>query len=518
MKLYEVPLPLKSDAYTLGSRNFESPDARDYSEYYLTFRKFPFFNEPELFNNQVYNESRMIFSGISTAINELFTNQVTHEDIDESIRFLKDRQYLTNGLKDFDFPEYEWRRIVNEFNGYVPLKIEAMPEGSIVYPNEPIVRVSNTVPGFGQFAAYFEAIILNYCWSQSLRATMNRHWLERNIEMIMDIEKCSYKEALPKAQIMLHDFGYRSAMCSQESDSLGSTHLLAFNGTDTFGGAYNAWKNGAPSYIGGSVPALAHRIVQGYVNEGDAYEAIYNSQPNNAIVSMVADCYNYKRAVSKYLIPLALRSKSENNGKIVVARPDSGNPEEMVLWTLQEAEKHGLIETHSNGFKYATYLRVIQGDGMTYNAMRLINQSAIKAGFAPHGCYVYGVGGYLRNSIHRDDVSAKYALCSVGAYKRPVVKLSETEGKGTLPSVKVCRDPELLASGRTIQSNRSEYVDAMEIYYDFNMSTMKLIPFNSFMVVRERSLNQFPKMPKTGGVCSAEVMLEVKSILDQYEC
>jgi hypothetical protein len=33
-------------------------------------------------------------------------------------------------------------------------------------------------------------------------------------------------------------------------------------------------------------------------------------------------------------------------------------------------------------------------------------------GFAPHGWGLFGVGGGLRNGLKRDNISAKYALCS----------------------------------------------------------------------------------------------------------
>lgn len=69
------------------------------------------------------------------------------------------------------------------------------------------------------------------------------------------------------------------------------------------------------------------------------YEAIYNACKDNEIISMVADSYDYFNAVEYKQLPLPLRSKNEGNGKVVVARPDSGDAEKEwheVLFALKK--------------------------------------------------------------------------------------------------------------------------------------------------------------------------------------
>lgn len=520
MKLFETPRPLSADAYTLGSRYFESNDALTLSEYYLTFRKFPNAKEPFLYDE---DDRRIVFCGISTFINKLLTRSVTHKEIDQSVAFLRNRKYMSDGsLSDFDFPEKQWRRIVDEFHGFVPIRITSMPEGSVVYPNEPAVRVKNTVKGFGQFAAYFETRILNYCWSQTARLTAARHWLERNVEMVQSIEDNNYEEAVKLAQLMLTDFGDRSAMCGEESESLSLAHLLCFPGTDTFSGAFQAYMNGAPSYIGGSVWALAHRIVQGYVTSGACYGTMYDVAPNNSILSMVADCYDYKYDVVNYLIPLALRSKQLGNGKIIVARPDSGDAQELMLWTLAEATKAGLMETRKNGYKYGTTLKMIQGDSMNFTSMHQINTAMMAAGYAPHGCWLYGVGGNLRNSITRDDMSTKYALYSANG--RDVIKQSEVEGKQTLPHVAVVRDLDNIHLGTTIRGilekddsgNFYGPQDKHILQYEYTPELkFPLTCSDDFNAVQSRVLLDFHSMPKNGGRISPYVLEQRRNILAQ---
>ena len=215
--MYKVPLPLIADAYTIGSEDLESTDAINNSEYYLTFRKFPFEKEPMLFSE---GDNRIVFSGLQRQIRSLFGTPVTHADIDESIKFLKDRCVGPKGFSNFPFSEKKWREVVDIYGGYVPLVISGLPEGSVCYPNEPVIRVKNAVPGFGQFAAMFEASLVKV-WARTARLTAARHWLEKMTGQIMSVDKCSYAEAQHIARMSVHDFGDRAGMTDDESCSLG---------------------------------------------------------------------------------------------------------------------------------------------------------------------------------------------------------------------------------------------------------------------------------------------------------
>lgn len=504
---HKTPRPLIADAYTLGSHRFESQDAIDYSEYYMTFRR-QTKKEPWVIHP---NDQRIIFTGLSRIINKLLGEPITHEEIDEAKAFLKDRKATCVGLTNFDFPEDKWREIVDKHRGYIPIAISGVPEGSTVYPNEPVIRVWNTEPGFGQFAAYFESTLLK-TWATSLRTTIARHWLERLINIIQDVEKCSYEEARRIAQICCHDFGDRSGASMEESEELGYAHLYSFNGTDTFAAAYQAWKDGAKNYDGCSVWALAHRIVQGFIIEGDCYNNIYNNADNNSIISMVADCYDYYNAISSYLIPLAQRSINEGNGKIVVARPDSGDAVHQIVWTIEQAIANGLYEKRDNGYIYPTTLKIIEGDGMTFETMSKIYSLLKEMKYAPHAWVIFGVGGGLRNNITRDDLSAKYALCAVGNSYRPVVKRSETAGKTTLPRCKVIRENQSI----TLVSLQEPGTDIHETYYYSNRNHTTIYKTPSFGDIQQRILLGFPLDRIDGGGISNTLLQERNSILERY--
>jgi nicotinic acid phosphoribosyltransferase len=127
--------------------------------------------------------------------------------------------------------------------------------------------------------------------------------------------------------------------------------------------------------------------------------------------------------------------------------------------------------------------------------MRKINNALIEQGFPPYAWGLYGVGGGLRNSLKRDNLSAKYALCGVG--DRPVVKFSETLGKTTLPGpFKVLRSFEALHNNcKTVafEDECPSVPDAMVEHFD---GTRLGKPFgpgmdDDFLQVKERIKRQF---------------------------
>ena len=471
-QLFETPRLLKVDAYTLGGNMFQSVKAQEKSTYYIMLRR-----QLHTVNSTLYakGDDRMGFEGLDKLLEELFYDPITHEEIDTTVEFLKTFKATALGLANYDFPEELWRTVVDEFNGRPPIRIKAMPNGSIVYPNEPIMQItSSSLPEkrMGELAAWFESTLLKV-WASSERLTQNEHWFSKIRKMVRDVEgsEASEEDINFWASLMLTDFGDRAGITNQETERLGYVHLYTFPGTDSCSGAYQAWENANRTPVGFSVNALAHRNVQAYQFEEDCYKAIYDACGDDNFISMVSDCNDFKVANREYLIPLALRSIKENNGKIVVSRPDSGDAKEQVLWLCNLAVENGLYTERTNAkgitWKYATTFKFIEGDGMKWDTMWEIIEALLEAGFAPHGWGLFGNGGGLRNDLKRDNTSAKYALCAKGTDNEGVVKFSETLAKTTLPGpFKVLRDKESLDNKRTIVFEHEEGEDAMVLYFD----------------------------------------------------
>lgn len=254
-KVYKTPRLLLGDAYTIGSNKFESGEAKEKSVYYVTFRKNLFSINPHIYTKE---DNRIIFVGLQRILEKLFYEPITHAEIDETKRFLAHAKVTMDGFKEYEFPEEIWRRVVDEFNGRPPIKIRAVREGSVIYPNEPAIEIISDVEGLGVLGAWFESKILQ-TWATTERVTQDEHFLLRIKERILRVDPDMSEEMLNFwASIMITDFGDRAGMTIEESEELGMVHLYTFGGTDTFSGAYQAWKNSNEAVgIFSSVNALA---------------------------------------------------------------------------------------------------------------------------------------------------------------------------------------------------------------------------------------------------------------------
>lgn len=399
-------LVLAADAYTVSSNLFVSAKARERSIYNLTNRYSPAKVIPSL-----CKDSRMVFYGLHYFINKWLIDPITHEDVSEAKYFMKEAHSFGGPLA---FDEDLWRRVVDEYRGYLPIKIEAIEEGTTFFPNQPYVQVTSE-EGFGEIAAHIEALMLGYVSNASARLTLCRHWYERFCDYYR-AEGVAEEKLHDYAKWAIHDFGMRASSCGEESELYGLTHLLVFNGTDTFNAARLAKRMGAEADTGTSIHALAHRIVQGHNTENSAFWMIDKVTQNICkvnIASYVSDCYNFDKALD-----VLTQMARENPDNIYVCRPDSGDYVETVLQVCR---------------KNLPNLRFIQGDGMNPSKVDKVVEAMHKEGFKLHEKGIFGVGGWLRNTPTRDLFSSAYKLSAKGNDLEPVCKLSETMTKMSVP-------------------------------------------------------------------------------------
>ena len=498
-RVHKTPRLLMSDAYTIGSNEFEADAAKEKSVYYVLPRRELYKINPALYKK---GDNRMVFAGLQRIMEELFYEPVTHEEIDAAKEYLEHFQITTNGLAPYTFPEEIWRSIVNDYEGRIPIEVMAMPEGSVIYPGEPVIQITSQVEGWGILAAWFEQAIL-HTWAPTERVTQSEHWLAHLMDKVRRIDPTLDEHGVyMAASSLLTDFGARAAICEQETEILGMYGLITFPGTDSTSAGFQAWMNSDKTPgLSLSVKALAHRNVQAYEKEEDCYTAMYKAARKGDITSNVADCYNYFNAVESYLLPLAIKSRDEQLNIVVTSRPDSGDALQQVIWTIELAVKHGLFyekEIAGKKWKCGTWLRFIEGDGMSFEAMDEIIDALIDLGYIPWEWGLFGQGGGQRNNLKRDNTGWKYALCAVGKNNRGVVKLSETLGKTTNPGpFKVLRSAEALAARKTVVHISEPGENAMVLFYS---GIHREKPFGigqeeNFVTIKSRVRNEFHKMP-----------------------
>ncbi|TDR47726.1 nicotinamide phosphoribosyltransferase [Tahibacter aquaticus] len=370
---------------------------------------------------------RTLFFGLQAILKEYLTRPVSHADVDEARDF-----FAAHGEP---FNDAGWRRIVDVHGGRLPIRIRAVPEGSVVPTHQALVTIESTDDDCYWLPSYLETLLLRL-WYPVTVATQSWH-LKQTIRYYLD-QSCDD----PAAQIgfKLHDFGARG-VSSAESAGLGAaSHLVNFFGTDTVAGVLTAKAYYHEPMAGYSIPAAEHSTITswGREHEVDAYRNMLRQfgKPG-AIVAVVSDSYDIYHAIRE-LWGKALREEVIASGATVVVRPDSGEPVDVVhqcLVLLDQAFGHTL---NGKGYKVLRHVRVIQGDGINPNSIRAILERVTKAGYSAENL-TFGMGGALLQGINRD--TQKFALkCSaakidgrwIDVFKAPVTDPGKQSKRGRL--------------------------------------------------------------------------------------
>lgn len=158
-----------------------------------------------------------------------------------------------------------------------------------------------------------------------------------------------------------------------------------------------------------------------------------------AVFAMVADTYNIFEFCEMLGTDDEIRKKIESHGKtggLMVVRPDSGNPSEVVVNCLRILDRHFGHAVNDKGYRVLNNVRVIQGDGIDHSSIRSILFCMELAGYSADNV-AFGQGGALGQMVNRDTL--KLAMkCSaaringnwVHVYKDPVTDSGKTSKRG----------------------------------------------------------------------------------------
>lgn len=298
-----------------------------------------------------------------------------------------------------------WMYIVEKHKGYYPLRIKAVKEGTVVPSHNVLYTVENTDPEL-PFLGQFSETKLVPTWYPTTVATTS---LACRTVIWDYLEKTCMD---PGSEIMfkLHDFGARGVSSRQSAQRGGAAHLNNFMGTDTIEGALAAWiyygnykepaVENMPAF---SIPAGEHSTFTswGKTYEQDAYRNMNNefNKPDD-MFAVVSDSYDLENAIRMFCGPLKQDILSKG-GRLVV-RPDSGNPSDIVLNTVKLLDEGFGSEVNNKGYKVLhPQVRVIQGDGITFNSLPEILEKLVGAGYSAENV-AFGMGGGLLQQCDRD--------------------------------------------------------------------------------------------------------------------
>ncbi|XP_062605553.1 nicotinamide phosphoribosyltransferase-like, partial [Saccostrea cucullata] len=318
-------------------------------------------------------------------------------------------------------------------NGCLPVRIRAVPEGSVVPYKNVLFTVENTDPKCFWLTNYLETLLVQV-WYPMTVATNSRYQKETIASYLH--ETADNLDSLP---FKLHDFGFRGSTSVESAGIGGAAHLVNFKGTDTIAALCVARKYYACQIAGFSVPAAEHSTITTWGKEGEK-EAFHNMLKNfpSGIVSIVSDSYDIWNACEN-VWGQQLKDLVEKREGTLVIRPDSGEPSEVVVKVLNIlGNKFGTI-TNSKGYKLLPpYLRIIQGDGISYESLSGILKHMKNQGWSADNV-VFGSGGALLQKMDRDTqkcaFKCSYALINgkeVNVYKQPITDPGKKSKKGRL--------------------------------------------------------------------------------------
>lgn len=383
---------------------------------------------------------KVLFFGLQIWLKRL--KPITMEMIDQAEAFFE--QHIQNGKEIF--PRKDWEKVVNVYGGNLPLRIRAIPEGTVIDTRNALVTIESVDPELAWMVAYFETSMLRAVWYPTTVAS--RSMTVRNIlkKYISETSDLNVAEAIA---FMFHDFGARGAS-SKETVGIGSAAHLATGamGTDSITGALFAnqyYNKGAMSAF--SVFATEHSIMTMRGPEGelktvnDIIDEFGRFGPGT-IVSIVSDGYNIFDLARQYTQG-ALKEKILNLGIKLVVRPDSGDAVTVILELLKIFEAGFGYTVNSKGYKVLNVVRILQGDGLSNpEDFERICMAVTDAGYSIENM-VFGQGGGLLQMVNRDTYKFAEKTCAaevdgvwIDVFKDPITDSGKRSKKGRMTVAK----------------------------------------------------------------------------------
>lgn len=213
--------------------------------------------------------------------------------------------------------------------GYLPIKIKALPEGSLCPIGVPVLSIINTHPDFFWLPNYLETLLSTTLWLPMTSATTARLAKRALVE---HAKKTGFDK--DNLEFLCHDFSMRGMAGVESAIVSGMGHLTAWCGSETLPAIaaceqyYDA--NAETELLAATVPATEHSVMEAGSKESeiDTYKRLLSKVYPNGFVSIVSDTWDYWNVITNYL-PQLKDIIMSRNGRFVV-RPDSGNPVDII--------------------------------------------------------------------------------------------------------------------------------------------------------------------------------------------
>lgn len=419
---------------------------------------------------RVGRDKHIVPFGMQLLLKRYLNQTITMSDVDAAEAF---------ALAHFGKPLFHraaWEKVVNVYNGKLPLIIRSVPEGTVLRGGLPIYSVTCLDEDLFWMSAGFETLIQRGIWYPTTIASMD--WDIKNQIKQLYIRTNADLNLLPFA---LHDFGGRGVTSAESAEIGGAAHLVNFMGSDTVEGILTANYYYKHSMAGFSVYATEHSIECSFGGGSDeAIEYIRHQlttakQMGLQIISIVLDGYDVYREAE--LCCTILRDEIIASGVKVVFRPDSGDMNVVVprILDLQAAAfgTETVQGTNNHTYKRIKHVGVIQGDGIDHTSLIDLLSLVIFRGYTAD-VLIFGSGGALLQKLNRDTLKFAQKACAlllddgtwVGIAKNPITDKGKKSKEGVMTTLRHNVTGELMA-GRldNIDQLSNEFTDIMRLNY-----------------------------------------------------
>jgi nicotinamide phosphoribosyltransferase len=369
-----------------------------------------------------------IFFGLQYFLKEYLMGQVITADRIAEAQSIVFKHLGAPGL----FNAEGWQYILEKHHGTLPVRIKAVPEGTVVPVLNALMTIENTDPKCYWLTNYLETLLVQ-TWYPTTVATQSaaiRKMILEWLDQTGDPSLIDFK---------LHDFGFRGVSSVESAGIGGCAHLVNFMGTDTVNAIVFANRYYDCEMAGYSIPAAEHSTITawGRDHEVDAMRNMLIQFKDSPLVACVSDSFNIFVACEKIWGEKLKDEVMKFKGTLVI-RPDSGDPAEVVVKVLNIlGDKFGYTK-NNKGFKVLNKVRVIQGDGVNYGSIQGILWAMREEEWSADNV-AFGMGGALLQKLNRDTQKFAFKCSHVvvngeerNVYKDPITDPGKVSKKGEL--------------------------------------------------------------------------------------
>ena len=391
------------------------------------------FDYIEARSTNVYDST--LWYGLQGILKEYFTTPITQKELNEAQEFAK--------FHGIPFDYNMWSKIVKDYNGFIPVIIKAVPEGTLVPNKNVLASIELSTPDEEVFpvVSWMETFLMKV-WYTCNVATRSFYVKKALIEM----GKLTSEE--PFVDFQYHNFGDRGSSSVESAYLGGAAHLTCFKGTDNFHTIkyINDIYGDDKGTIGYSIPASEHSTVTSWGKENE-FKMVMNhlevnkGKPLIAAVGDSYDIYTFTEKVTSGEFKFKIESPEY---PMLVIRPDSGNPKDVILNMLHIMESNKVdYDINKKGYKVWRKYRIIWGDGIDEETIRDILTTVILKGYSTENIS-FGSGGWLMQ-VHNRDTLGFAIKCSnitlvdgteVEVFKDPITDKGKKSKKGKLTLAK----------------------------------------------------------------------------------